>query len=202
MRTRNPISTISYNSDDFLSRKLNDLIAVGDLQFWAFINHRAEESEKRDHKHVFILPDGMFDTNKFIGTFDELHEDGSVDGCKLFQPSKWGDWYYYALHDPAYLACKYDNEKPKKFRYWPDQVITSDPDIRAHLMETIKYTELMSPGFKVIRDHALAGVPIHRFLDIFPVKKSDLRFIKEVYELYGGMWNENSSRLSEETVHK
>ena len=184
MRTRNPLSTISYNSDQFISVHLDDLVRRGDLQYWAFVNHKAEDQEKRDHKHVFVLPNGLVDTNNLSPMFDELAADGQINTCKLWLPSKWGDWYLYALHDPGYLACKYDNDRPKKYRYWDKDIIVSDPDIKQALMERINYTELMSPSFKLVREHASAGIPIKKFLELFPIKKSDLRYIKEIYDLY------------------
>lgn len=187
MRTSKAFSTISYNSLPYLSRKLNDFVRRGDLQFWAYVFHHAEAEERRDHTHVFLLPDGLVDTHSLKPEFDELLDDGSVDGVKLFKPSDWGNWYLYGLHDPAYLQCKYELERPKKFRYQPENVICSDSDIRCHLMETMNYTELLSPSFKLVREHALAGCSLKEFLELFPVKKSELRYIKEIYSLYGGV---------------
>lgn len=197
MRTSKAFSTISYNSHGFLERKLNDLVHRGDLQFWAFIHHHAEDEERSDHNHVFFLPDKLIDTFGIKPEFDELRDDGSIDGCKLFRPSNWGDWYLYALHDPAYLASKYELEKPKKFMYLPENVVCSDDDIRQSLVEQMNYTELMSPSFKLIREHATAGISLIDFLQRFPVKKSELRYVKEIYELYGGKIYENAAGLHE-----
>lgn len=184
MRTRNAVSTISYNSDEFLERKLNNMVRCHQLQYWAYFNHKAEDNEKRDHKHLFLLPDHIVDTASLQDELCELHPDGTLDTCKLFRPSKWGDWYFYGLHDPAYLSCHYDNDKPKKFRYQASDLVCSDTDIRQALDETINYSELLSPSLKVVREHAEAGIPIQDFLRLFPVKKSEVRYIKEIYSLY------------------
>lgn len=184
MRTRNPISTISYNSDEFLVRHLSKLVDCHELQFWAYMHHAAEDTERRDHKHLFLLPDGLIDTSKLSDELMELHSDGSVDSCKLWRPSRWGDWYYYALHDPAYLACHYELDKPKKYRYIPESLVCSDSDIRQALNETINFSELLSPSLALVRDHAEAGIGIKDFLRLFPVKKSEIRYIKEIYDLY------------------
>lgn len=184
MRTRNAVSTISYNSNDFLERKLNHLVSTHQLQYWAYFVHKAEDNEKRDHKHLFLLPDKLLDTSSLHDELIELHPDGTLDTCKLFRPSKWGDWYFYGLHDPCYLSCHYDNDKPKKFRYSASDLICSDEDIRHMLDETINYSELLSPSLKVVREHAEAGIPIQEFLRLFPVKKSEVRYIKEIYGLY------------------
>lgn len=189
MRTSKAFSTISYNTNEFLIRKLDSFVRRGDLQFWAFINHRAEDEERSDHTHLFMYPDGLVDTSQLKPEFDELHTDGSIDGCKLYKPSDWGNWYLYGLHDPAYLACKYELDKPKKYRYQPENVICSDKDIMQQFMEQMDYTALLSPSFKLIREHAIKGISMIRFLEMFPVKKCELRYVKEIYQLYGGSLN-------------
>lgn len=186
MRTSKAFSTISYNTNDFLHRRLNDFVHNGTLQFWAFINHKAEDEERKDHIHLYMYPDGLVDTSMLKHEFDELHNDGTTDGCKLFKPSDWGNWYLYVIHDPCYLACKYELEKPKKYRYDPSAIICSDTDIMQQFMEHMNYTELMSPSFKLIREHATQGIPMIKFLELFPVKKCEIRYVKEIYQLYGG----------------
>lgn len=187
MRTGKPISTISYNSNDFLRDALNNLVKHKVLSFWAFINHKAESYEKRDHTHVFMLPDAIIDTQVLQPMFDELHEDGTTSGVKLIRKSDWGNWYYYGLHDPAYLACKYENEQKKRYYYREQDIVVSDIDIACQLHETVDKSALLSPGLKVIREHALEGVTLPDFLKMFPVKKSDVRYVKEIYDIYGGI---------------
>lgn len=186
MRTKLPVSTISYNSDAFLIRELSSLVHSHYLQYWAFFNHRAEESEKRDHKHLFLLPADLINTSELTDRFMELHEDGSVDGCKLWRSSSWGHWYLYGLHDPVYLSCHYDNDKPKKYQYRPEDMVDSDSDIRQILLQEMDYSALLSPSLALVREHAEKGVSIQDFLRLFPVKKSEIRYIKEIYSLYSG----------------
>ena len=43
MKTSKPFSTISYNTADFLSVKLNDLVNRRKIAFWAYVEHLPEE---------------------------------------------------------------------------------------------------------------------------------------------------------------
>lgn len=56
------ISCISYNTDRYLEYRLNELYDCHKIEFWYFINHRAEEDELKTHKHVLIKTNGRFDT--------------------------------------------------------------------------------------------------------------------------------------------
>ena len=72
MITRSNISTISYNTDDFLIFKLNDMIKNHCIEFWAFINHIPEEDERKAHKHLFIIPSGTVDTFALSDILEEI----------------------------------------------------------------------------------------------------------------------------------
>ena len=68
MNTRNPISTISYNSMLFLKAKLDELVNAKVIQFYAFIFHKGEDDEagKKDHA-------GRKDTNQETETFSKKY---------------------------------------------------------------------------------------------------------------------------------
>ena len=51
MNTRSPIATISYNTNSFLIKELNFMIADKIIEFWAFVEHVPEDDEKKIHKH-------------------------------------------------------------------------------------------------------------------------------------------------------
>ena len=66
MKTSKPFSTISYNSADFLTVKLNDLVNRRKLAFWAYVEHLPEEDEKKAHKHLYIVPNGQINTDEVL----------------------------------------------------------------------------------------------------------------------------------------
>lgn len=59
MTTIKALSTISYNSEDFLKGKLNELCANGYIDFWYYIKHIGEydvasNTADKDHIHVYL----------------------------------------------------------------------------------------------------------------------------------------------------
>ena len=66
MKTSKPFSTISYNTADFLSVKLNDLVNRRKIAFWAYVEHLPEEDEKKAHKHLYIVPNGQINTDEVL----------------------------------------------------------------------------------------------------------------------------------------
>lgn len=131
MATSKPISTISYNTDNFLRRRLDELTNIGTLQAWFYIHHLGEskddESPCKEHIHLLVLPNKRVDLVKFQQEFVEINP---VDlkkplRCMPFRNSVVNDWFLYALHDPIYLSQK---GMVKEHEYKPEQFIASDSD--------------------------------------------------------------------------
>lgn len=119
MKTRKPISTISYNSPDFLMSKLEELRENHTISFWAFIKHYKEEDENKDHIHLYIVPNTSIDTmclQEFLQEPDLLYPDLPPLGCIDFVSTKAkdgfpDDWILYSTHYPPYLASKMQSRK-------------------------------------------------------------------------------------------
>lgn len=106
MKTSKPISTVSYNSPDFLSNLILTWKRSGIIDFGMWILHKAEEGEK-DHFHVFLKPSKLIQTSdlekescEFVPTHPKPLK--MIPFCS----SKEDDWVLYTLHDPDYLASK------------------------------------------------------------------------------------------------
>lgn len=157
MRTSRPIATISYNSDNFLTAVLSSLIQRRAISFWAYVEHFPEEDEKKAHKHLYIVPNGQIDTDSLRELFNELDiTDPLQRGLKTlnFRPSKFADWYLYALHDSTYLDIK---GQARKYHYTREDVKTSDEDElteEIHLMDLSKLNRTL-----ILRTAAESGVP-------------------------------------------
>lgn len=150
MRTSKVISTISYNTTDYLIRVLEDLKDSKTLSFWAFIEHLPEDDEagKKLHKHLFMIPSKMLQTDdlqeKFI-EFDPSHPDRPLK-TTLIRSSKFGDWYLYGLHDKAYLASKGES---RKYHYLHEEFIVSDSDSFYEMSKSIDLLSL-TPYYKIL----------------------------------------------------
>lgn len=154
MKTSKPFSTISYNSDDFLSTKLDDLIRSRKLEFYAFVNHHKEEDEAKDHKHLYIVPNGQINTDQVLDLLlehDPTHPDKPL-ACIQVRSSKFADWYLYSIHDTDYLASK---GQSRKYHYTREDLKCSDPD---YLLEEIHSMDLSKLNrTKALKDAATTG---------------------------------------------
>lgn len=146
MRTSKPFSTISYNSEEFLQVKLNELVQQGKIDFYAFIDHLPEEDEEKAHKHLFCVPTGLYDTSQLISylkEFDPNKPDKPL-GCIACKSSKFGDWYLYSCHDTSYLASK---GQSRKYHYVKDNFIVSDRDYFREEIHSIDMSKLNRLSF-------------------------------------------------------
>ena len=128
MRTSKPFSTISYNTENFLQVKLNDLIRRGILDFWAYVLHFPEDDEKKVHKHLYCVPSKLTDTSQIIDFLQEADTNEPLSlplGCIMPMSSKFGDWFQYVQHNVGYLASK---GQSRKYQYSLDDFKTSDLD--------------------------------------------------------------------------
>lgn len=156
MNTRSPIATISYNSDSFLIRELDKLIAEHVIEFYAFISHVPEEDEKKIHKHLFVIPSCQIDTfvlNDRLSEIDLSNPSLPPLSCIRWVHSKFADWYMYGLHDVDYLATKCET---RKFHYMKSDFIVSDMDYFNELIHTSDFVKYKT--FAKFRDMIKSGV--------------------------------------------
>ena len=156
MRTSKPFSTISYNTEDYLTAKLDELVITRKIEFYAFIEHLPEDDETKKHKHLLIIPNGTINTDQvqdYLTELDPTKPDGKPLGCIMFRSSKFGDWYLYALHDVGYLAQR---GQSRKYHYTQADFKVSDSDYLRELTHTIDYSPYNR--FAQIRQAAEDGI--------------------------------------------
>lgn len=140
MKTTKPFSTISYNTAEFLKQRLDELIQKRHISFYAFVEHYAEEDEKKNHKHLLIIPNGQVQTDAITDLLQELDITNPLKplGVMPWHSSKWGDWYLYACHDSGYLASK---GQTRQHHYQESDFVCSDEDYMHELVTTIDRTK-------------------------------------------------------------
>lgn len=162
MKTSKPFSTISYNSADFLTVKLNDLVNRRKLAFWAYVEHLPEEDEKKAHKHLYIVPNGQINTDEvlldILVEYDPTHPEKPL-GCVGVKSSKFYDWYMYSIHDVDYLSSK---GQSRKYHYRREEVACSDTDYlneEIHQMDMSKLSKV-----KALNEAIRNNVPFEELL--------------------------------------
>ena len=126
MRTSKPISTISYNTKEFLISKLNEMYNNGRISDWMFIKHYAEDDESKNHYHVYMEPNRMLDTmeiQKFFREIDLKNPSAPPLGMINFNSSKTDDWILYCLHFEPYLKTKGEE---RVYSYTKEDIVYKD----------------------------------------------------------------------------
>ena len=123
--TAKPISTISYNSEGFLTRLLDRLLASNTIVDYRYIFHHGEDGDK-DHYHVWIEPNKRIDTGALVNEFIEADPNNELPlKCLPFRTSKSDHWLMYVLHDADYLKAHHsDNDGDGKIAYQVDDIRT------------------------------------------------------------------------------
>lgn len=162
MRTRRPISTISYNSDKFIASVLTDWVNDRKISWWCFMKHLPDTDATKEHKHVFIMPDTVIDTVDLSFALEELVPDNPIPlKCMPFQFSKWDDWYLYALHDKYYLKYK---GMERNYHYHKDDMITSNEDfynVKVYSVDISPYSGYNDLVNAFFRGESFADLVIH-----------------------------------------
>lgn len=125
--TTKPTSTISYNSEPFLSDLLRRYFNAGVLKDYRYIFHYGEDGDK-DHFHVWLEPNKRIDEALFRKEFDEF--DPSSDkplGALPFRASKGDNWIMYVLHDDEYLKSHNSQSDDGKIPYGLEDIKTPFP---------------------------------------------------------------------------
>lgn len=108
MKTSKPISTISYNTDEFIRNKIEYWRSCGIIEFGMWIRHEAEADEKKSHCHVYLKPAKLIQTMDLEMDSCEIDPTNPEKPLKMvsFRISTESDWLLYSLHDKAYLLEK------------------------------------------------------------------------------------------------
>ena len=86
MATSKPISSISYNTLDFLLDKLNEWYSEHLIQAWQLIQHKGEDGDK-DHIHFRIEPNCRLDPMRLQEELLQFTKDSKKPlGCRTFRP--------------------------------------------------------------------------------------------------------------------
>lgn len=127
MRTCKCVSTISYNTEQFLWDNLYKLVQNHVISDFMYIHHFREEDERKEHFHVWLKPNTLIDTMDIQQMFEEYdpnHPDKPLK-CIDFRKSETDDWILYSIHDQDYLLSKGET---RQYHYNKDDIRYYDED--------------------------------------------------------------------------
>lgn len=181
-RSIKPLASISYNSPDFLRRKLEDLTKNGTLDFWVYIFHHGETLDdgcmEKDHFHVYLVPGEAIDKRQLRQEFIEFYKREKLPrGFMPLRNSQWQDWYLYDLHDKEYLDSK---GQSRQYHYQDKDMIRSDDTYYWDLVHQIDRTKI-NPLGAVIRA-AQSGMSFSDFVTNCPLSLLQVRSAQFVFE--------------------
>lgn len=187
MATSKPISSISYNTEDFLKAKLSKLTESGIVTFWAYIRHNGEsrlddEAAGKDHWHLLLIPNKCID---LVSIGKEFHEFFPNDPhkplrCMPFRTSKTDDWILYAIHDPDYILFHGLN---KTYFYDVTDCKTSDQEYLHQLWVEAKQSLANNPAVK-IRRKAREGVSFSALVQSGAISIQQIRNAEMYYSFF------------------
>lgn len=129
MLTTKPITTISYNTDTYLTNLLENLRKAKIITFRFFVPHKAEDDENKDHIHLYIELAKRLDTEILRDEFKEKDLSSDTDKPLSVMPfqvcNSFNDMYLYFIHDKIYLSSM---NNPRKYHYNDSDIHTSDKE--------------------------------------------------------------------------
>ena len=165
MATSRPISTISYNTKDFLLSKLNSWYESHLIQSYQVIFHIGEEGDK-NHAHLRIEPNKVLDPMNLTADLKECDPLHPLPlGCRPWRPSKEEDWCLYVIHDSDYLRLKYQGGvKGEKIPYkWHDIIASPFYDVETMYIRAKIYFDHTSHS--IAQKLASGSTPMELILD-------------------------------------
>lgn len=192
MKTSKPISTISYNSEQFLKSKLQELLEAGSIEFWCYIKHHKESDDTKDHIHLLICPNERIDTGELKNEFMEIDatKPDKPLGVIMFCTSIVDEWFLYNMHYKPYLDSKL---LEREYHYSKEDFVYSDEDtfefLFLHAFHESKFVTERKL-FKLITDKKSKGsdlvvhgaVPLQNACGLLALKK--LRFSESQGETF------------------
>lgn len=87
---------------------LDSMVERGDIDFWAYITHKPDSDDLKEHNHIYMRPAHIVNTEKIQLEF--LEPDPAVGiprkSLMIRKSNSFGDWYLYGMHDREYLKCR------------------------------------------------------------------------------------------------
>lgn len=87
---------------------LSSMVERGLIDFWAFIVHKPDIDDLKEHNHIYMRPCKIVNSDSIQKEFIEPDPKAGLPRKALIirKSNSFGDWYLYGLHDREYLKCR------------------------------------------------------------------------------------------------
>lgn len=199
MRTSKPLSTISYNTNAYLTSRLDSLFHNKIIQFWAYVPHLGENDEagKKNHIHLYLEPNNRIDTDSLLENFVELDitKPTLPLRCLSMRVSRFMDWYLYSIHDRDYLSSKL---LERKYHYSDSDIKCSDED---ELRFRIRSVELPCSQTEKIRRALRLGLDFNGAVWAGILKPENLRNLQVAWDIMEMVSSKSAKTSAPQTPH-
>lgn len=182
MKTKLPISTITYNTERFLKSRLDDFLKSSWIEFYIYIWHKGEQDQytgvtDKDHIHLFLKPASGRQTEDFRKELIEPVSDNLPLKPQPFRLSNLNEWFLYDMHFQPYLNWK---GLKRQFEYNLNDFRSSE-DLNFLNRVFAEALEDFHSNFKV-QDAILSGVTWQQALGAGIINARNLSYAKELYK--------------------
>ena len=191
MKLKDLISTISYNSEDFLDHTLISLLHDQVIDYFLYVPHKGEYDSlsglwDKDHVHLILQPSGVVKTDELEKLFFEYVPDNDkplrtrffVSSGKSSDITNWMNWLLYNLHDQKFL---YSKGLQRQFHYDLSDVRSNvDEDFLRDLY--LRCKEKFAENY-LIFDMWQRGVPWQTALLSGKITPANMAYAREIYRL-------------------
>lgn len=177
MKTTKLISTISFNTPDFVKGTIARLLESELITYAHWISHKPEKGDNKEHIHLLIEPSKAIDTSSLSKEFIQPIPDDKPLKTLPFNKSKVSDWILYSLHHQGYLASKFQT---REFEYKLDDIQTTDRDLlEAQYNEAIRG---LNPLVDFVKQWYNQGKSLNDLLLTGAINSHNLMFATAIYQ--------------------
>mgnify|MGYP004675502197 CR=1 FL=1 len=182
MKTVKPISSVTWNTEEFLQKKLKELTDNHTISFWFYVFHLPESNEKKEHFHIYLEPDCRVDTNDIRVHFEEVPKDSKEKDIIRplpFEKSNFDNAYLYFIHNKLYLNSK---GLSKQYYNYTD-VKTSDEFLLQEKIGLIDYYKLQGSRVMRIREAIAHGITFEEMVSTSLIPVQQINQYERLYKI-------------------
>lgn len=104
--------------------------ALDSVEYWAFVRHKPESTERKSHVHLFVSSNMRGETLRQVFSVRDIG--GDIRPLPFRRGTNYRTWYLYSMHDERYLSQK---GLSKKYHYELEDFVCSSREEHERLLD-------------------------------------------------------------------